>query len=57
MSRWDLLPKNIIDLIFQFDPTFHNIHKDNLKFLQKIMLLSQKIPILSLLITLVELDA
>jgi len=35
MSRWDLLPKNITDLIFQFDPTYHNIHKDNLKFLQK----------------------
>ena len=35
MSRWDLLPKNITDLIFQFDPTYHNIHKNNLKFLQK----------------------
>ena len=35
MSLWDLLPKNIKDLIFQFDPTYHNIHKDNLKFLQK----------------------
>ena len=35
MSHWDLLPKNIKDLIFQFDPTYHNIHKDNLKFLQK----------------------
>ena len=34
MSHWDLLPKNITDLIFQFDPTYHNIHKDNLKFLQ-----------------------
>jgi len=35
MSHWDLLPINIITLIFQFDPTYHNIHKDNLKFLQK----------------------
>lgn len=35
MSHWDLLPTNIKDLIFQFDPTYHNIHKDNLKFLQK----------------------
>lgn len=35
MSLWDLLPKNIKNLIFQFDPTYHNIHKDNLKFLQK----------------------
>ena len=26
---------NIKNLIFQFDPTYHNIHKDNLKFLQK----------------------
>lgn len=35
MSHWDLLPKNIIILIFQYDPTYHNIHKNNLKFLQK----------------------